>query len=182
VQSNPASDLFANLPSLERELLAFLFHDPGIKQWPSVDWTDAGMKAYYPAFKQALAKRANNFGGIQFEGLPNAARNLVPLGRKFIAPGQENLGPEELSEMGMDWLSTALAVGLTDQGWTLFSFPGEKIWVEKDRMRVVPYDLLKGMVDGQLTLEGWREYCDRWNLTGKKLVPSAEPAPAVVAS
>jgi heat shock protein HtpX len=173
-QENPAADLFTNLPSLEKELLGFVLGDPQARQWPSVDWAGAGMKALYPAYKKILSQRSNYFKGITFEGVPAQLQNLVPFGRKFISPGQENLTPQQLSDMGLDWLSTAFAVGMADQGWTLFGFPGEKLWVEKDRTRLVPYDLLKGMKEGQLTAEGWKEYCERWGLTGKPLVPLVE--------
>lgn len=170
-QENPASDLFTNLPSLEKELLAFALGDPQVRQWPTVGWSEVGMKAFYPAYKQALAKRSNYFGGVTFDRVHTLIENLAPFSRKFIAPGQENLSPQELSDLGLDWLSTAFAVGLADQGWTLFGFPGQRLWVEKDRTRIVPYDLLQGMKEGKLAAEAWKEYCEKWGLTGKPMVP-----------
>jgi heat shock protein HtpX len=163
----PALDLLTDHDTLEKELVVFVTTNAAVRKMPMIAWSDAGEKAFLPAWREQANQSRPFLAGIRPEAFPDAP--LTEIGHKM-----EKRAPDpEARTIAMGALGSVLMIALRDQGWAISMEPGERPGVVRDGVRVEPYHVFYDLADGKLTREAWLEKCAKGGFGGLDLGPPA---------
>lgn len=151
-----AISLLDRLPELERDLLVAVTGNAAFRSCPVMAWDNAVEQFWTPTWQRARAEHSATLRGVTPGSLPNAAGRLVELGRT-MAGGSPADG--EARALATTVLGSAFAIALHERGWTIEVPAGSGARAMKDGHTIEPFNVLRRLVNGELSPQAWREQC-----------------------
>ncbi|CAG0951056.1 hypothetical protein ANRL3_00239 [Anaerolineae bacterium] len=165
-----AITLLDNVPQLERALLAHLFGDRIIAFDP-VKWQDVGATVYVPMYEKVVAQFTPALNQVTVGALGEFLTSPNALTRKVQEQADHTLTHEEKKGAAASIAGMALTRALTRAGWRIDASPGLPIVVRCEEKEIEPLVVLTDLVNGKLTVDEWRQKCERLQIANLELVP-----------
>jgi Zn-dependent protease with chaperone function len=153
----PAISLLDNVDLLEQQLMKVLVPDLKTELRP-MNWATAASEVWIPTWRKVVAEHAAALNGHDINSLPELVKDLQKIAGQMRDPPGVLLTREQRTERAANLLSTALALQLIDQGWTLRIDPGQ-MSLDSGDSRVIPAECIAEIRSGKMTRDAWREWC-----------------------
>jgi len=174
----PALSLLADVPALERELIALLAGAQKAATLKPIGWSEVALQVYVPQWTQLVQVNAQGLEAVTPESLAKVAGDLIPFGLKLVGHAKEKPNYENAEGLANAVVGAALALLLAKLGGQIQAAPGDQISVVLTGKTVKPFSLLSSLKKGELTAEAWAAQCAELNITGVALATAVPPAAA----
>jgi hypothetical protein len=169
VDDPPASDLLANLPELEVQLLATMADPDKTAKLQSIDWAEVAAQVYLPQWKSLTKSNAKPLQGVTPESLPALAKDLKKFGSTLKTPDGSVPDEEQAAGFANFVVGAALSVLLVTRGGKADSEPGLPLTVRVGQKTVETFAILQQLADGKLTEATWLSEIHDLGITGADL-------------
>jgi hypothetical protein len=149
-----AITLIDGVDALEEQLLANMVGEDEAGKLKSLPWEEVGRRAYRPAWQEAVQRNAAALAGIA-AGAPERITSAISSINQRLTAGST----EDRVNHARWVLGAALALALADKGWTIRALPGEPILLESGNMAFDPFTAVRGLAQGLISAEEWRQRC-----------------------
>lgn len=168
VEQGPmASTLLRDLDSLETDFLLSVFVDPSkVGTLQTIDWQDTGAQVYVPQWRERIAPHAAVLHGVALRQLSSIAKSMAHFAGQLDL---EDVEIEKRTEVAQAILGCALAVVLSDQGWSCDATPGRTITMSRDGRTIAPFSIVPRVQADELSDEEWVRECETAGLADRTL-------------
>ena len=108
-----------------------------------------------PSIVDLVAKNAKALRGLTPRTLPTGKRGLKRSARRTKAGWLGLLSGDHRKKMAPIVLGGALILLLREKGWRLDWLPGEPVVCHREGVRIHPYVVVSGLLDGSMAPEAW---------------------------
>jgi len=166
---------FGLLSNVDLEELRFLEEsNPQIPKnsLKRVSWEDQGIKVVVPSWGNAVKEHASLLQGITAGNLFEALGRVPQIAPQIRDPQGMLLTSEQRVMRARTLIGMALGFALVNNGWTLYSHPGE-FHLDRGNERLDPFRVVLHLSDGAISKEEWVAKCVELNIEGMPLVAEA---------
>lgn len=173
-ESDSALSLLRNVDALELELLqAISAEASGLKL---LEWEETGSTVYIPLWKKAAAWHAHALAGFTVARLPEVVKAAGSAAAAAQPAQEEPAGTDEDKAKALFATAAALAIALVRRGWQMPIQLGEPVTLECNGVEVQPFDMVHALADGTMSIEAWRDLCERAGISDLELISVDAPA------
>jgi heat shock protein HtpX len=170
-----AITLLADPQALERAVIAPLLQSADGQQLPPIQWSEVGERVYQPMWQKEAVGAAAHCSPVTVEALGHEANRLSEtLGAKLLP--EWKVTATEVRQLRGNWaLGSALAVALSQAGWTTEAQPGEPVLLRGPAGTLDPFAAVQALVKGEMGAAAWTAECERLGIAGIEML-GAGPA------
>lgn len=136
-----------------------------------VSWEESASAVIIPSWIKFVAEYADRLQGMTIGNLPETLGRVPQIGADMRDPKGMLLTPEQRVARARHLVSTAFALALVNNGWTLHSLPGV-FHLEKNGEQLQPFELIVQISDGMIRGEAWTEMCSKHEIGSIELAPA----------
>jgi Zn-dependent protease with chaperone function len=159
----PRSKLLDESKPLEETLVRFLAI--GHKAFPTVAWTDVGVKVWLPRWRSEVAPYQRTLSSLDAAGVGRAISELDLWAKRLRPAGPAILSPEAGRRRVAGLLGLWLCLLLDRRGWPIEALPGAGVSFATSRGATFePLTRLAELQNGELSQADWLRICQELNL------------------
>jgi Zn-dependent protease with chaperone function len=153
-ESGPmASTLLRDLDQLEADFLRLIFVDPSkVASLKTIDWRDTATEVYLPQWRRNIGPHVEVLRGVGLQQIPSIAGSF-PFFTKQLDLKEVNV--DQRIDAAKAIVGCALAVRLSDDGWSCDADPGQPVTLTKGDRTIAPFSVLARLDNGELTEQEW---------------------------
>lgn len=174
--SSPAAALINNPDALGRAVLAHAVGAETVARLKAVAWDVVGSVVYAPKWRDSIDYHRAWLAPLRVDALPTGPAGYITLGSKLVGRDETNVNAEERIGRAVQMIGMALGCLLARSGWAVRSELGRPLLLVRGDALVNPFEMVRGLADGNVTRERWQEVCEQLGVAGQSLAPAAAPA------
>lgn len=153
-ESGPiGSTLLRNLDQLEGDFLRLIFVDPSkVASLKAIDWCDTAAEIYLPQWRERVAANAEVLRSVRLQQLPSIAGSLPFFSKQLDL---KDVDLDKRIDVSKIIVGSAVAVRLSDDGWTCDAEPGRQVTMTKGDHTIAPFSILTRLGSGEVTEQEW---------------------------
>jgi len=146
-----------SLAALEKELLYALVGDAAlVMEKQEARWEDLGAKLYTPQWAAKAERLAGALpAGCTLAGLSECLEDQKAIAVGLFGPDAQEAPDEVIASAVTNFVGSAVAAKLVADGWDLSAAPGAEVTVTSGERTVAPFELARGLAQGELDAEAW---------------------------
>jgi hypothetical protein len=134
-----------------------------------VQWDSVASAAWRPIWERALSEDHSLVESFTVDGLADITNRYEELGGRRASARER----EEVTEIALNVLATALTLALLRNGWTVNADPGAAVVCTRDTDSIEPFGVVTALSDGTLAPDDWRRRCTELRISD---LPLADPS------
>jgi hypothetical protein len=179
---SPALALLDDVPELERALVAALVRKPGAARvLQPVTWEEVPDRVILPQWRAVVRNCRAALAGLTPADLPELARDPEPFRARLLKVASGAPTPQEAERLPGTVIGVALAVVLTQHGWTLRLRSGHPILLENGDVTIDPLECLRELAIDPQAAERWAGQMAATGCAGLDLAEAGEAPPGAEA-
>jgi heat shock protein HtpX len=151
--------------------ILFAMLKPGI-QLRRIAWADAGNVALMPGLRDRVRRQGPLVSSYTIGWLPELLKYADRLGATEASAAGASVAPEKARSLGIGLAGAALAVALSQNGWTAESLPGRPIVMRRGDDVLEPFNEVDRLARADLGAEAWQQRCWALGIRDLSLAPT----------